>query len=136
MFEGDISRIQELGFNLRGTAILAEILPEPELKTASGLIIATDADQRKGNSVNAHKLDVAKVLAVGPGDYDTETKTYDPLDVKPGQVIIMNQYSYSAVSKLPGISKPLSNKLILVPTAGILATYPDMDTYEKALKGE
>lgn len=132
-FQGEVERIKSCGFQLRGSAILAELLPEQELKTKGGLIIATDSDQRKGNSVNAHKLEIAVVLDTGPGDYDPDTRSYDPLDIKPGNVLILNQYAHQPVSKLPGITIPLSNKLVLVPPTGVLAIYPDMAAYQKAL---
>jgi co-chaperonin GroES (HSP10) len=133
MFEQDIAELKERGFKLRGSAIIAELLPAPEVKTASGLIISAPSDHVRGNSVNAHKLEVAKVLDVGPGVWDDESRTYLPLDIHPGQVIILNQYSYNYISLLPGITKPLSNKLVIVPSNGILASYPDERAYEGAI---
>jgi co-chaperonin GroES (HSP10) len=134
MFEQEIADIQAKGFKLRGSAIIAELLPTPEIKTASGIILQAPADQQRGNSINAHKLEVAKILAVGPGQWDDTTRTYIPLDIEAGQVVILNQYSYSLISQLPGITKPLSNKLVVVPATGILASYPSEAEYAKTLQ--
>jgi len=135
MFEADIARLKENGLKLRGTAIIAELLPPPELKTASGLILHAPSDHVRGHSLNAHKLEVAKVLDTGPGEWDPDKQEYIPLDVAPGTIIVLNQYSYSLVSILPGLTKPLANKLVIVPASGIFASYPNEEAYEQAQKG-
>lgn len=131
--EDGIKQLTDAGLTIRGTSILCEMLPEPELKTAGGLIIASDPGQTRGQSVEAHKLLAAKVLAVGPGSYVEDQDKYIPLDIKPGQVVILNQYSYSLVSKLPGLRAPTANKLAITPASGIFAVYPSLEAYQQAL---
>ena len=131
--EEGIKQLTDAGLTIRGTSILCEMLPEPELKTAGGLIIASDSGQTRGQTVEAHKLLAAKVLAVGPGSYIEEKDTYVPLDIKPGQVVVLNQFSYSLISKLPGLRVPTANKLAITPASGIFAVYPDEAAYQKAL---
>ena len=111
-------------------------LPPEEIKTASGIIIASRSDQVH-NSMEANRLKVAKVLMTGPG-YWTEgfgednTPDYIPLDVKPGAIVILPQYSTSALSTFPGILKPTENKLHLIKEDAILAYYPTQEAYELA----
>lgn len=144
-FEKEFQTLRELGketFVLRGSTIIVYELPEEEMKTKGGLIIATDKRQLGGQSVEAHKLKVAKVLMTGPG-YWTEPEWmpdslqhmgggYTPLDVKPGAIVILPQYSTSTISIFPGISKTTQNMLHMVKEDAILAYYPTEEAYELA----
>jgi len=135
-FEQEFTTLRNLGqdhFVIRGSTIIAELLPEPELKTASGLIISAPSDH-VGRSTNDHRLKVAKVLMTGPGYFDPETRTYDPLDVKPGAVILVPQYTTQFLSAWPGVNKSAIEKLILVKEDNILCYYPSEEVYVAATK--
>jgi hypothetical protein len=147
-FEKEFQMLRELGektFVLRGSTIIVYELPDEEIKTQGGLIIATDSKQVMGNSVEQHRLKVAKVLMTGPGYYQENLNygdegshdhhipgTYIPLEVKPGAIVILPQYSTSTVSTFPGILKPTSNKLHMVKEDSIVAYYPSEEAYELA----
>lgn len=132
-FENEFKALRDLGtskFSLRGPTILVEVMPAEELKTASGLIIP--APKQQGDSVNAHKLEHGIVLMVGQGTWDDDKREHVPLDILPGQVVVMPQYSQQVISTFPGLQKPLQNRLALVSASAILGTYKDAETFEEA----
>lgn len=72
-------------YQLFGSRILVEVLPEPEMKTAGGLVIASSSRQITDTQEN--KFTAAVVIAVGKGYYDDESGEDVALSVKPGQVV-------------------------------------------------
>lgn len=137
-FDKEFAILRELGedvFVLRGSTLLVEVLPDEELKTKGGLVIATDMNQIKGNSVNQHKLQVGRVLMCGQG-YWEETEgsegTYTPLEVKPGAIVVLPQFSTSFLSMFPGIQRPTGNRIGMVKMSEILAYYPSSEAYQTA----
>src|ERR1044072_9971534 len=113
-FRKEFELLRELGeqtFVLRGSTIIVEILPTPEIKTKGGLIIETPSDHIKGGSAAAHKVEVARVLMCGQGyykesggQYDEEGKhfseEFEELEVKPGAVILLPKYSAQFLSHI------------------------------------
>lgn len=135
-FGPEFEALRTLGsdkFTLRGPTILVEMLQQEELKTKGGLIISTPSDHKMG-SVNAHKLEYGVVLLVGQGTWDELKREYVPLDVKPGQIVVMPQYSQQVLSTFPGLQRPLQNKLALVSAQSILGLYRDGEAFEEAKK--
>lgn len=134
-FDKEFATLRELGqdvFVLRGATIIVEIQPEQELKTAGGLVLSAPSDHVRGNSVAAHKLDIGKVLMTGPGYWDEDKNCYEPLDVKPGAIVILPQYTTSILSMFPGIQRPTGNKLGMVKADSIVAYYPTPEAFELA----
>jgi co-chaperonin GroES (HSP10) len=134
-FTSEFNRLAELGsstFVLRGSALIVEILPDEEIKTRGGIVIATDSRHTGGNSVEAHKLKVGRVLMSGLGYWDEEKKDYIPLDVKPGAVVILPQYSTQFISTFPGIQRPTGNRLAIIKESDLLAYYPSDDAFQTA----
>ncbi len=156
-FTREFGILRELGeqvFNLRGSSIIVEIQAREEMKTKSGLVIATDMNHTKGQSVNAHMVDVGVVLMTGPGYWNDELEVsvpnttgvsfgdsgaikrpgYEPLEVQPGAVVIMPQYSAQLLSHFPGIARPTNNKLAIIKMDNVIAYYPTQFAYEQAKK--
>lgn len=134
-FEKDFNTLRELGkdvFVLRGSTLIVEIQPEQELKTAGGLYMAPVSDHVRGQSINAHKLEIGKVLMAGEGYWNEETKATEPLEAQPGAIVILPQYSTSTLSMFPGIPRPTGNKLAMVKMGDVLAYYPSKEAFEKA----
>lgn len=134
-FDKEFTALRALGsevFVLRGSTLIVEILPEPELKTESGIIMSAPKDHMRGQSINAHKLDVAKVLMAGEGYWNEDTKQMEPVEAQPGAIVILPQYSTSVLSMFPGISRPTGNKLAMVKMGDILAYYPSQEAFEAA----
>lgn len=77
---------------LTGDALLVEQIKEPERKTASGLVMATNINQR--NSLAEGRPHLCIVLTVGAGYYDDkDPSTTIPLDVQPGDIILVGPLS-------------------------------------------
>lgn len=116
-------------FELRGDRLLIEVLPKEELTTASGLFIATDINQRSATKDNQATLGV--VLLVGEGFYDDETKVSVPLDVKPGNIILLSGMGLKYYSSFPGIQGYVPNTIALTRDSEVHMVIPDAETYEK-----
>ncbi len=143
-FESEFKKLREMpeAFVLRGSTIIVEVLPPEEIKTNSGLIVASAHGHAKGNSVDAHRIEIGKVLMTGPGywvegtDEDLVerdiTGRYEPLEVQPGAIVLLAKYSTDYLSHFPGISRPTGNKLAMIKMDSILAYYPSQEAYEAA----
>lgn len=118
-------------FELRGSSIIVELLPEPEMKTAGGIIIAQDKNQLHG-SVLQHKATVGLVLAVGAGFYDPETGKDIPLEVEVGDVLLLPTFSITLLSNFPGLEGITGNSLGLVKDESILFRYKGQEAFEVA----
>ncbi len=57
---------------------------------------------------------------------------YTPLEVQPGAVVVLPQYSTQLMSHFPGIQRPTGNKLAMVKMDQVLAYYPTQEAYEAA----
>lgn len=73
-----------------GDTLLVEKIIE-EQKTASGLVLA--ADPRTRNSLTNDRPHFVRVLAVGMGYYNEETGAAVPLEVEPGDIILVGSLS-------------------------------------------
>lgn len=133
-FKQDIEKLTSEGLlTIRGSTILVELLPDPEFKTAGGLIVATPSDHVKG-SMHDNKLLAATVLATGPGYWDEEAQAYIPLEVRPGAVVVMPQFSAQMLSNMPGINRPTKNKLAIAKEDNILMFYATAEQFNKAVE--
>lgn len=140
-FDKEFGILQEMGqetFVLRGSNIIVEVLDREEIKTAGGLIMASDPKQMKGNTINAHEVIVAKVLMCGQGYWNEnehpnpDNGFYEPLEVKPGAIVFLPPHSYQLLSHFPGIQRPTANKLAMVKMDALTAYYPSQQAYELA----
>lgn len=85
---------------LTGDLMLVEAIPQEEIVSAGGIIIAST--QRQVNSVKANLPHFVRVLAVGPGFYDPEDPAkITPLDTQPGAIIMIGENSVKWWSHLP-----------------------------------
>jgi co-chaperonin GroES (HSP10) len=116
-------------FQLRGDRILVEILPKEELTTASGLFIATDTKYRSATNENQATLGV--VLLVGEGYYDEETGVDKPMDIKPGNIVLLSSMGLKYYSSFPGIQGYVPNTLALSRDSEVHMIVPDFAAYEQ-----
>lgn len=84
-------------YHLIGDNLLVEEIPEEELKTKSGIVIAT-GDKRMVDGVEANRPVFVRVLAVGEGYYRDSDKEdaspqVVPLDVEAGDIILVGKLS-------------------------------------------
>lgn len=90
---------EQLAPVVQGDLILVEKIPVAEVKTSSGIIIATPEKQVRG--VGADLPTFVRVLAVGPGYYDEDTNETVPLEARPGAVVMVGENSVKWFSQLP-----------------------------------
>lgn len=81
-------------FYLVGDNILVGRLPKQEMKTSSGLIIASGKDKQI-NAMDSSLPEFVQVLAVGKGFYNEEEKKEVPLELSPGNIIEVARFSVS-----------------------------------------
>lgn len=85
-------------YHLIGDNLLVEEIPEEELKTKSGLVIAT-GDRKMIDGVEANRPVFVRVLAVGEGYYQEDLDSFPPkdkvvpLDVQVGDIILVGKLS-------------------------------------------
>lgn len=94
-----VSKVQQAvaacsdSFTLTGSFLLVEKVPQDEVKTKSGLILATATSGRdQQNSIGANLPCFVHVLAVGAGYVDDDGKAV-PLDTQPFDILLVGQYS-------------------------------------------
>lgn len=119
---------------IRGDRILVEILPKEEMKTKSGLHIASSLSDLKSKA-EMHRARLCIVLHKGNGYVDEEGETVD-IDVERGAVVMVAQASLDIYSDMPGISQYTEETLGMIRENAIIAYWPTFeayDTYRKAL---
>jgi co-chaperonin GroES (HSP10) len=104
-------------YQLYGSRILVEVLPDPEVKTAGGLIVSGVRNQVTDTQEN--KFTAAVILAVGAGYYNDETNEDVPLTLKPGQVVEVVRTALRRYSTHPALGSQF--------TTGDLATTKEAD---------
>lgn len=129
------TRLQKEGadlFRLNGNRLLIEVLPKEELKKGS-IVIAT--------SIKGHKTDttenmatLAVVLLVGAGYYDDESGEDLPIDLKPGNVVLLSNYAMKYYSQFPGLADYTENEIALTRDEEVHMVFPDLEAYQK-IKG-
>jgi co-chaperonin GroES (HSP10) len=74
-----------------GDVILVQKIKHSERKTRSGIIIGVETSRRQAGSLSENRAQFVRVLAVGKGYYDEDTKETIPLDVKPGDIALVSE---------------------------------------------
>lgn len=115
-------------FKLQGNKILIERIELGEVRTAGGLIIAESPNLRQ--DLKLQKPHLAVVLAVGTGYYDAETRSYEPLEVKPGNVVILNANGVQYYSLLPGLANYTANKVGLTTEGDVQLVFDSIEVFE------
>lgn len=88
---------------LVGSALLVEKAEPEELKTSSGIVLATHLDKTQVNSIGANLPTLVRVLMVGAGYYDPDTGAAIPLETQPGSLLMVGTNSVKWLSALPGL---------------------------------
>lgn len=88
-------------YRLMGGRILVELLPAQEIKTSGGLILSAPSNQVK-LSAQSQQAVLAIVLMTGEGYVDGEGNDV-PMDVKVGNVVMLNDLGLRAYSTFPGV---------------------------------
>lgn len=122
-------------FTLTGNKLLIERIEVGEAKTKGGIIIAEASNVR--SDFKLAKAHMAVVLAVGQGYFDAEDKKYVPLEVKVGDIVILNQAGAQYFSLLPGLVNYSANTVGITTEADVqmrFSSAEDYNAYVEALK--
>lgn len=116
-------------FSIYGSKILVERLDQGEVKTQGGIILAENNFNRA--EMKMQRPHIAVVLAVGKGYYNADTNTYEPLEVKPGNIIMLNALGVQYYLTVPGLNSYSSNKIGLTTETDIQLIFEDLEAFEK-----
>lgn len=115
-------------FKLTGNKLLVERIDLGEAKTKSGLIIADGQNIRA--DLRLQKAHIGYVLAVGEGYFDAETKALLPLDVKPGNVVVLNSLGVQYYSTVPGAAGYTANKVGLTTEGDVQMCFESVEAFK------
>lgn len=115
-------------FELSGNKILIERLELGEVKSAGGIIMVENTKVHP--DLKLHKPLIAVVLATGKGYFDASDESYTPLEVVPGNIIILNSNGASFFSVVPGLTNYSANKVGISTESDIQFTFKDLEQYE------
>ncbi len=93
-------------YQLYGSRILIEILPEPEMKTAGGLVMSSPSNNRSATDEN--KFCAGVVLSIGEGYFDEDGNDV-PLKVKQGNVVEVSRSALRPYSSHPIVAGQYTN---------------------------
>jgi len=99
-FEAAKAEVDESGI-LTGDLLMVEKIDQPEIKSTGGIILSASVDHRQTNSIGANMPHFVRVLAVGKGFYNEETGEDVPVEVKPGDIILVGEQSVKWMAHWP-----------------------------------
>lgn len=114
-------------FELSGNKILIERLELGEVKSAGGIIMVENVKMH--SDLKLHKPLIGIVLATGKGYFDASDESYSELEVKVGNVIILNANGASFFSVVPGLTDYSANKIGISTESDVQFTFESMDAY-------
>lgn len=98
-FQNMSARYKE-DYQLIGDCILVEKIPQEERKTQAGIIVRAGMNERAKDTMSTDVPSFYYVLAVGEGYYKEDTQESVPLNVKPGDIILVGNHSVRLFSDL------------------------------------
>jgi hypothetical protein len=127
-----LSRFEKLAANqlatLTGSRILIEPIELGEIKTESGLFLASPENQAR-SSFNAHKAHVGRILMTGQDNKVPDTEFV----LKPGHIVLLSEYGVKPYSAfLPGMSYA-DGDLQLSHTSEVHLVFETDEAFQKAI---
>ena len=119
-------------FKLHGSRVLVELLPAQEIKTAGGLILSAHTNQVK-LSAQSQQAVLGIVLLTGEGYVDNDGNDV-PMDVKVGNVVMLNDMSLRAYSTFPGLAGYTQSTVALTSESDIQMSFENIEKYEEYSK--
>src|SRR4051812_44579323 len=115
------TRLAEVpGVRLTGSLLIIEKMPEPEVKSAGGLILVSGSDQANG-VFQRQKAHVATVLMVGEGVNDA---------IRPGNIALIAEWGLRSYTTFPGIKHYVDGELQLSSEESIHLVFEDVAAFE------
>lgn len=119
-------------FELFGSKLLVERLEiNAEVKSAGGIILSA-ANHAKSTLKKQEPL-VARVLASGQG-YTNEDGTSIPLDVRPGNIVVLNPNGVNFFSTLPGVPSYTDMKIGITTEGDVQMCFKDVEAFNAYCK--
>lgn len=119
-------------YRLNGARMLVEIFPKEEVKSRGGLIITAPKEVVQGSVENMRGM-LGIVLLTGPGYYNENGETI-PLDVTPGTVVLLNEFSTRIFSTFPGLSDYSGNAIGMCDESAVQMQWGSIEDYLKYSK--
>jgi co-chaperonin GroES (HSP10) len=119
-------------FKLMGNKLLIERVELGEIKTKGGLLLGNAANVRE--DLRIQKPHVGYVLAVGEGYYDADSDKYQPLDVKVGNLVVLNSLGVQYLSTLPGVAGYSGSKVGLTTEGDVQFVFDSKDAFSSYIK--
>lgn len=116
-------------YRLQGARVLLEVLPPKEIKTASGIVLSAPRDHIKATAESQQHL-LAIVLLTGPGYIDSDNNPIE-MDVKVGNVVMVNELGIKYFSTFPGVDNYTKNTLALTSENDIQMIFYDITKYQQ-----
>lgn len=116
-------------YQLNGEFIIVEEVPPEEKKTKGGLVLPGHERQHDGFAQNRPTL--VRVVAVGEGYYDDDTGESVPLDVAPGDVILVGGQSVKWLSYLGPIISSEGVRIGLSTASEVQMRFRGEEGYKK-----
>lgn len=117
-----------MNYELMGDNLIVEKIKEEERKVG-GLFIASVSSHR--NTLETDKPHFVRVLAVGKGFYNDETKEPIDLDVKPGDIILVGPVSVKYFSYFGGLNNYEPDSIGITKDAEILLKFKGEEGYNE-----
>lgn len=116
-------------FKLNGARLLIEVMPPEEIKSAGGLIVAAPSGFAKGSTADTCRATLAIVLLIGEGYVDAEGTEYEST-VKPGAVVMVNDFSVRTFSTFPGLRSYTANTLAVIDENNIQMQWESLEQFK------
>lgn len=120
-------------YRLNGGRVLIEILPKPELKTQGGLIMSAPSGFAKGATFETQSGTMGIVLLTGEGYIDSDGASY-AIDLKPGNIVMVNDFGIKSLSIFPGLNDYTANSLAIIDETTVQMTWPTIEAFEEYSK--
>jgi co-chaperonin GroES (HSP10) len=114
-------------FVLVGERMLIEVIPQEEMKTKGGIIIADPGGYKTETQTNRPLLGV--VLLVGQG-YISDDGESEPHEYKPGEVVIVSKMGPLYYSEFPGIGAT-GNSIAMTRSSEVHLSWPSIEAFKK-----
>lgn len=122
----------EEAYELIGDCLLVEQLKEPERKIGSFIMV--DAQGKQKGSLSQDRPHFVQVLAVGKGYYDDDTKEDVPLNVKPGDIVLVGPLSVKYFSFFGDMQKYEPDSIGITREAEVQMRFRGKEGYAKAFE--
>jgi co-chaperonin GroES (HSP10) len=119
------------GVTLTGNKMIVEEIKVEELKTASGIVLATKTEGYAKSSFQSGLTHIALVLMVGE---DTTVPGSNAI-VKPGDIVWLAEFGVRPISNFPGMTSASTDQILqLTDTDQVHMVFDGLEAYTKALE--